>query len=194
MTVTADRPQMLVTEFEELARHAARTIEGARLEFINGHLGGKAVPDGDHGRVIQWLTRICMQHRPDLWLDPTQGLRIETYREGRARPDGSLAPADAFVAQGEWADPTPVLMVVEVTSYDSDTDRRDRVDKPRVYAETGIPVYLLIDRDTCEVKVHSRPDGVRYETVQTLPFGKEVALPDPVGITLDTEPLKNWVR
>ncbi|MGC9376355.1 Uma2 family endonuclease [Streptomyces sp. MH13] len=194
MTVTADRPQMLVTEFEELARHADRSMEGARLEFINGHLGGKAVPDGDHGRVVQWLTRICMQHRPDLWLDPTQGLVIEEYREGRARPDGSLAPAEAFVGQGEWADPTPVLMVVEVTLSDSDTDRRGRVEKPRAYAGTGIPVYLLIDRDTCEIKVHSRPDGGRYETVQTLPFGKEVALPDPVGITLDTEPLKNWVR
>ncbi|GHA45508.1 hypothetical protein GCM10010391_32400 [Streptomyces anthocyanicus] len=91
MSVTSDRPQMLVTEFEERARHADRSTEGARLEFINGHLGGKAVPDGDHGRVIQWLTRICMQHRPDLWLDPTQGLVVEAYRGGRARPDGSLA-------------------------------------------------------------------------------------------------------
>ncbi|MEU7582226.1 Uma2 family endonuclease [Streptomyces sp. NPDC041068] len=194
MTVTSDRPQMLVTEFEEIARSAARAAEGARLEFIHGHIRGKAVPDGDHGRIIQWLIRICMQHNPDLWLDPSQGLVIETYRGGRARPDGSLAPADAFVGQGEWADPAPVLMVVEVTSYDSDTDERDRVEKPRAYAETGIPVYLLIDRDTCEVKVHSQPDGVRYEQVMTLPFGKEVALPDPVGITLDTEPLKNWTR
>ncbi len=135
-----------------------------------------------------------MQHRPELWLDPAQGLTVEEYQQGRARPDGCLVPADAFVGQGEWADPSPVLMVVEVTSYDSDTDRRDRVDKPRAYAETGIPIYLLIDRDTREVKVRSRPDGGRYETVQTLPFGKEVALPEPVGITLDTEPLKNWVR
>lgn len=43
-------------------------------------------------------------------------------------------------------------------------------------------------------QVHCRPDGGRYETVQALPFGKEVALPDPVGIALDTEPLKNRVR
>ncbi|PAK22698.1 hypothetical protein CJD44_33665 [Streptomyces sp. alain-838] len=42
--------------------------------------------------------------------------------------------------------------------------------------------------------MHCRPDGGRYETVQALPFGKEVALPDPVGIALDTEPLKNRVR
>ncbi|MFC0493558.1 hypothetical protein ACFFKE_00920 [Streptomyces mutabilis] len=68
-------------------------------------------------------------------------------------------------------------MVVEVTSYDSDTDRRDRVDKPRARAETGIPVYLLIERDTCEVR--SRPDGGRYETVQRSPSARRSRCPIP---------------
>ncbi|MFB7913585.1 Uma2 family endonuclease [Streptomyces sp. NPDC056061] len=180
--------------FEDLARHAIRAEEALRLEFVNGKLGVKALPDGDHGRIIEWLTRLCMQADPARWLYPEQGLRIETYRKGNARPDGALARSGAFVGQGEWASPDDVLMVVEVTSYDEDTDRRDRVEKPRAYAETGIPVYLLIDRDTCEVKVHSQPDGVRYEQVVTVPYGKTVELPDPVGIELDTEPLKNWVR
>lgn len=39
MTAISDRPQMLPEEFEELARLAARTAEGVRLEFINGKLG-----------------------------------------------------------------------------------------------------------------------------------------------------------
>lgn len=193
MTVVDDR--VLTQEiFEDLARHAIRAEEALRLEFVNGKLGVKAVPDGDHGRIIVWLTQICMQSDPRNWLFGEQGLHIETYRKGNARPDGALARLDNFIGQGEWADPDAVLMVVEVTSYDDDTDRRDRVEKPRAYAETGIPVYLLIDRETCEVKVHSQPDGVRYETVVTVPFGKNVRLPDPVGIELDTEPLKNWVR
>jgi Uma2 family endonuclease len=193
MTAVDDRPQMLPEGFEELARFAAHTQEGLRLEFINGKLGVKAVPDGDHGRIIQWLMRICIQTHPELYLHD-QGLKIQTYRDGRARPDGVLAPSDVFVGVGEWADPDQVLMVVEVTSHDSDTDRRDRVEKPRAYAETGIPVYLLIDRDSCEVTVYSMPDGVRYEQVQIVPFGKQAALPGPVGIVLDTEPLKDWVR
>ncbi|MGW1105133.1 Uma2 family endonuclease [Streptomyces sp. NPDC002540] len=180
--------------FEDLARHAIRAEEAPRLEFVNGKLGVKAAPDGDHGRIIAWLTRICMQSDPGNWLFAEQGLRIEAYRKGNARPDGVLVPLETFVGQGEWASPDGVLMVVEVTSYDEDTDRRDRVDKPRAYAETGIPVHLLIDRDTCEVKVHSQPDGVRYEQVVTVPYGKSVELPGPVGIELDTEPLKNWVR
>lgn len=193
MPPISDRPQMLPQEFEELARLAPRAAEGLRLEFIHGRLVVKPTPDGNHGRVIEWLTRIVLQARPDLYLHD-QGLRIQTYRTGHARPDAVLAPAEAFVGQGDWAAPDDVLMVVEVTSYDSDTDRRDRVEKPRAYAETNIPVYLLIDRDTCEITVYSEPDGVRYEKAQTLPFGKAVTLPEPVAISLDTEPLKNWVR
>ncbi|MGW7225604.1 Uma2 family endonuclease [Streptomyces cyaneofuscatus] len=180
--------------FEELARYALRIEEAPRLEFVHGKLGVKAPADGNLGRIIAWLTRLCTQADPDRWLYANQGLRIEADREGNARPDGSFARSGAFVGQGEWASPDDVLMVVEVTSYDEDTDRRDRVEKPRAYAETGIPVYLLIDRDSCEVKVHSQPDGVRYEQVVTVPYGKTVTLPDPVGIELDTEPLKNWTR
>ncbi|OEJ33664.1 Uma2 family endonuclease [Streptomyces subrutilus] len=194
MTVMTDRPHMLTEEFESLARIGAREIEGLRLEFIDGKLGVKAVPDGDHGLIIEWLLRICIQHRPELFLYGEQGLKVQQYRAGRARPDGILAPSGFMKAQGEWVDPDPVLMVVEVTSYDSDTDRRDRIEKPRAFAETGIPVYLLIDRDSCEVSVHSEPDGRRYETVRTVPFGKDIHLPDPVGITLQTEPLKDWIR
>ncbi|MFJ3697713.1 Uma2 family endonuclease [Streptomyces sp. NPDC090052] len=195
MSVVEERYTVLTQEvFEELARHAIRTDEAVRLEFVNGKLGVKAVPDGDHGRIIEWLTRLCMQADPGLWLYPEQGLRVETYRKGNARPDGALAPSGTFVGQGEWAGADGVLMVVEVTSNDADTDHRDRVEKPRAYAETGIPVYLLIDRDAGEVKVHSLPDGVRYERVTTVPFGKSIELPAPVGIELDTAPLTAWVR
>ncbi|MFE0458522.1 Uma2 family endonuclease [Kitasatospora sp. NPDC058965] len=193
MTALSDHAEVAPGEFEEFALIAGRLAMGIRFELVDGRVGVKHVADGDHGRIIQWLLRICIQARPELFLH-SQGLRIQPYRGGFAIPDGSLAPADAFVGQGEWADPDQVLLVVEVTSYDTDTNLRDRVDKPRAYAETGIPVYLLIDRDSGEVKVHSEPDGTRYGRVLSVPFGKTVALPSPVDITLDTEPLQAWVR
>ncbi|MFC4959226.1 Uma2 family endonuclease [Streptomyces mauvecolor] len=195
MTVMADRPHMLPDEFEALARIAAREREGTRLEFINGVIRSKAIPDGDHNRIIQWLLKVCMQARPDdLFLHPGQGIKAEEYRTGRAIPDAVLAHPDAFVGQGDWVDPDPILMVVEVTSWDSDTHRRDHVEKPQAYAETGIPVYLLIDRAKCEISVYSEPEGRRYANVRTLPFGRDIELPDPVDITLQTEVLKDWVR
>ncbi|WP_308461247.1 Uma2 family endonuclease [Streptomyces sp. Ru73] len=84
-------------------------------------------------------------------------------------------------------------MAVEVTAYDADADRRDRDEKPRAYAEAGIPVYLLIDRCSREITAFSEPDGPRYERMRIAPFGRTIALPDPVNLTLDAEPLKNWV-
>ncbi len=189
MTPRTAKPQMSVQEFEELAR---RSPEFVRLEFIRGKVQVKPVPDGNHGEIVMWLIRQCMQQRPELSLYPEQGLKVEAYRKGRARPDGCLAPQENFAGQGEWAETSGVLMAVEVTSRDGDTDRRDRVEKPDGYAASGIPVYLLIDRDACSVTVHAEPAGGSYRSITTRPFGGAVELPDPVGITLETEKLKDY--
>ncbi|WP_405831920.1 Uma2 family endonuclease [Streptomyces sp. NBC_00105] len=194
MTVMTDRPHMLTEEFEELAFAARNRMEGLQLEFIDGKLRSRALGDGSHGMIVQWLTRICMQHDPELWLHPGRGLKVQAGRDGRAIPNASLAHSGAFAGHGEWSDPDPVLMAVEVTSWNSDTDRRHHQEKPRVYAESGIPVYLVIDRAKFEVSVHSEPAGQRYECVRTVSYGRDVHLPDPVGITLRTEVLKDWVR
>ncbi|MEW2631950.1 Uma2 family endonuclease [Streptomyces sp. NPDC048389] len=179
-----------VEDFEELARKAPETV---RLELINGKLEVKPVPDMPHGAIVMWLLRQCMQQRPELALYPEQGLTVKTYRAGRARADGALAPIDHFITQpGEWADPDGVLMTVEVTSYDCDTGRRDRVDKRDGYAAAGIPVYLLIDRDSDTLVVHSEPEEGIYRLVRTYFYGDTVDLPSPVHITLETEKLKDY--
>ncbi|GAA2354060.1 MULTISPECIES: Uma2 family endonuclease [Streptomyces] len=194
MTVMTERTShMLVEEFEQIASAAPETV---RLELINGRIEEKCVPDGDHETIIMWLLRQCMQSRPELDLHTSQGLKAEEYRQGRVRPDGSLAPVAHFAGHGEWADPDGVLMTVEVTSYDYDTDLRDRVEKPAAYAAAGIPVYLLVDRDACAVIVHTNPDSKSgcYRDIHRAPFGEQVVIPEPVGITLDTEVLKAYVR
>ncbi|MEW2396675.1 Uma2 family endonuclease [Streptomyces sp. NPDC046862] len=194
MTVMAERTsQMSVEEFEAIASASPETVT---LEFINGRIGVKKVADGDHNTIVSWLARRCMRARPDLDLYHGQGLKVESYREGRAKPDAVIAPEAHFAGHGEWADPDGVLMVVEVTSYDSDTDRRDRHEKPAAYGQAGIPLYLLIDRDACTVTVHSTPDRLvgGYRDMHTTKFGERVLVPDPVGFELDTEILKTYVR
>ncbi|MEU6094523.1 Uma2 family endonuclease [Streptomyces sp. NPDC047079] len=195
MTVMADRAssQMPVDLFERIAEFAAREDETVRFELIDGRIGLKKVTNGNHGAIIMWLNRQCMQARPGLDLNPLQGLKVEAYRKGRALPDAVLAPVDHFVGQGDWADPHGVLMAVEVTPYDSDTHNRDRVEKPRAYAEAGIPVYLLIDRDNLSVLVHSDPGPEGwYRDIHTVTMGGKVRLPAPVTIDLDTEELKKY--
>ncbi|MFD8377869.1 Uma2 family endonuclease [Streptomyces sp. NPDC059679] len=194
MTVmTESTSYTLLEAFEKLASTAPETV---RLEFINGRIEEKRVPDGDHDEIIRWLQKRCMQHRTDAWLYGERGLKVEAYRKGRARPDGVLAPEGHFAGDGEWSDPDGVLMTVEVTSYDRDTDRRDRIEKHTAYATAGIPVYLLVDRDAGAVIVHTNPDPKSgcYLDIHRAPFGEQVVITEPVGITLDTDVLKAYVR
>ena len=199
MTVMAERAvqttQMSVEEFEKIAAFAAKeTDDTVRFEFINGRIGVKKVADGDHDTILVWLSKRCMQARPDLDLYQGRGLRVEKYRDGRTRPDAVLVPEEHFAGHGEWADPSGVLMVVEVTSYDSDTDRRDRREKPVAYGAAGILFYLLIDRDSCTVMLYSDPDPeVGYRECRKVPFGDPLLLPEPLGIELDTAKLKQYV-
>ncbi|WP_432132668.1 Uma2 family endonuclease [Streptomyces tendae] len=187
------KPQMSVEDFETIASGAPETVT---LEFIHGRVGVKKARDGDHGTVVSWLTKRCMRARPDLDLCGSQGLRVDAGGHSRARPDAVLTPEAHFAGHGAWAGPDGALMVVEVTCYDPDTDRRNRHEKPAVYGQAGIPLYLLIDRDSCTITVHSGPDrrvgGYRHARVTK--FGETLVLPDPVGIELDTEILKNYVR
>ncbi|MFD7002096.1 Uma2 family endonuclease [Streptomyces mirabilis] len=217
---TAERPQMPIEDFEELASVAPehvrlefvdgrlrtkdplsvedfeelerRAPETVRLEYVNGKLEVKAMPDGNHRSIFMWLLRQCMQQRPDLDLVPESGVKAEAYRKGRARTDGTLAPVDHFRGHGEWSDADGSLMAVEITSRDRDTNRRDRIDKPVGYAEADIPVYLLIDRDNNTVVVFSDPKDGRYQQSRSYPWGSTVELPAPVVITLETEKLKDY--
>jgi Uma2 family endonuclease len=196
MTVMTERAsQMAVEDFETLAEVAENFTVPVRLEFINGRIGAKGMTDGDHSEIVRWLHERCMQFRPDLGVYADGlGLEVETYRQGRARPDLVLAPRRSFAGQGEWGDPQPVLMAVEVTSYDSDTNRRDRREKPAAYAEAGIPVYLLVDRQAGIVTAHFSPSPIGYRGTHMAKFGDRLAIPEPVGFELNTEELKDFVR
>jgi Uma2 family endonuclease len=199
MTVMAERTahvtQMSVDDFEKIAKAAEKQIETVRFEFIDGRIGVKGVPDGDHGEIIRWLQKQCMQAAGGLWpYAGDLGLQVDGYRGARARPDAIVAPEGTFAGQGDWADPDHVAMVVEVTSFDSDTHRRDRVEKPVAYAAAGIPVYLLIDRDACTLTVYCEPSPRGYRDIHSVEFGAKVALPKPLDVELDTEELKDYVR
>ncbi|MFI9827998.1 Uma2 family endonuclease [Streptomyces sp. NPDC051913] len=162
------------------------------MEFIGGRLTVKPGPDGNRSEILAWLQRRWAGQSSGPWLYPYRGLRTEADGGGRVPADGVLAPARHFVGHGEWSDPAGVLMTVEVTARDPETDPYLRVEKPDGYAAAGVPVYLLIDRDDCTVTVFTEPEDGRYRRQLNKPFGATVKLPAPVNITLDTEPLKEF--
>ncbi|MEV0366545.1 Uma2 family endonuclease [Nocardia fusca] len=184
---------MTADEFEELDAAAQRISEGLRLEYLNGLLAAKARPDTNHTRIVQWLARFLVPRRSELWLFADRGLRAGRTGGSRVRPDAILAPASAFAGEGEWSDPQPVFMTIEISSRAQHTELRDRLDKPFLYAATGIPLYFLIDRGAAEVSVYSEPEDGRYSTKVTVPFGTDIEIPEPLGVFLATDPLADWL-
>ncbi|KAB8186233.1 Uma2 family endonuclease [Nonomuraea phyllanthi] len=79
-----------------------------------------------------------------------------------------------------------VLMAAEVVSPSS--VRIDRVDKLRLYALGGVPVYLLIDpvSESPSATVYSDIKDGEYRAITSVPMGKPLHLPDPIDFELDT--------
>lgn len=104
------------------------------------------------------------------------------------------APDIALVADGAEEDERgrhdyrDVRLVAEVVSHGS---RRDDYEaKLTVYAESGVPTYVIADPKTGYAHVHHAPRNGRYTDVATYAFGTEFTLPAP-AVTVVTE---GWPR
>ncbi|QNP71955.1 Uma2 family endonuclease [Streptomyces roseirectus] len=153
-----------------------------------GELEIRAFGDGTHACLRMWLPRRFLALCPGHDLCPGVGLRTEADGEGRYVPDGVLAPSGHFAGQGDWADPSGVLLALEITSRDHHTNQRARLDKPFGYAEAGIPVYLLVDRNSASSTVHSEPLNGRYQQVRSVPWEAGIRVPLGSGAGVVTLP------
>ncbi|MFF4617920.1 Uma2 family endonuclease [Nonomuraea jabiensis] len=101
------------------------------------------------------------------------------------QPDYVLWPDDCKRWGNELLSPG-VLMVSEVVSPSSVRD--DREEKVRLYALGKVPVYLLIDQVAASpsATVYSAIEDGVYRTIESVPMGKQLYLPDPINFELDT--------
>src|ERR1700734_2303757 len=78
------------------------------------------------------------------------------------------------------------LLVAEVVSPHS--RREDREGKPQGSAQSGVPLYVLIDRFASPpaVTLFSEPGEDGYGKRQVAAAGEPLRLPKPFGIALDT--------
>ncbi|GAA0904886.1 Uma2 family endonuclease [Streptomyces thermoalcalitolerans] len=164
---------------------SAAAPEGWRVELIEGDIHVTPPANGEHEEIVSELSGQVRDHRKDLGRYTGIGLFVPgASKSGKVEPDLVLAPKGSFADQEEYHDPSPVLMVVEVTSPSTgDNDRRKKI---LGYARAGIPVYLLIDREAGQVVVHSQPEGDKYTSRVAYELSAVVPLPEPLGFDLDT--------
>ncbi|MFI6596871.1 Uma2 family endonuclease [Nonomuraea sp. NPDC050536] len=188
MTATMDASAGIGMTPEQFQRFAAGAPEGYRVEQINGEVYVTPPAGGDHDINVAEIASQILAHHGQWWTFENRGLMIKDYRNGHSIPDGVVVDSRrAFAGQPEWADASPVLALIEVTS--SGHEDQDRIGKRDAYARAGIGMYLLVDRQRREVTVFSAPEDDRYGDVHTVPYGKPLALPEPLVFTLDTSSL-----
>jgi Uma2 family endonuclease len=162
-------------------------IPGHRIELIDGEIVVSPSASLRHsGAVDELIDALIDVKRKHGWRIHTNvTVHIAATRE-RLIPDLMIAPKDAPRFDDNELLAPGVLLVAEVVSPSS--QRRDRVAKPRAYAQGGVPLYLLIDQlaDPAAVTLFSDPHETSYRSCDRATGGRPVRLPEPFGIALDT--------
>ncbi|MFD5767144.1 Uma2 family endonuclease [Streptomyces sp. NPDC127049] len=162
--------------------------EGCKVEIIEGIITVAPSPANQHNSIAEEIQRRLYRVIPDdLGVYQTQAVAIPA-RAGMYIPDLLVAPKGALREfDGHSIPAAEAELVVEITSQSN--ANHDRIAKAAGYATAGVPLYLLVDRwapGGPTVTLYGQPTGEVYRVLSAAPFGEEIHLPAPFGLTLDT--------
>ena len=161
-------------------------VEGFSMEYIHGEIIITASPNTIHNRIVNLVLDRFSSQRFTCW--STQAIAIHGYPD-RTIPDLTVTGADLADEYFQVIPSESVLFVLEVVSPSRPSIRRDYEDKPEIYAQGHIPLYLLVDPNIGTWLLHSDPDSERgeYRTIHKGSFGELVQLPAPVEASIPTD-------
>ena len=180
-TAKTDLAAAAASEFADLERlwYEMDWPPGSQVELIGGELVVSPTGSVWHSAAVNELMEqlFALKRRRGWAFHTNLTAHIPPTRE-RLIPDLMIAPKGSRPFS-EWE------LVAEVVSPSS---RRNREQKPRVYAQGGVPLYVLIDRFAGPpvVTLFSEPGEDGYGKSQVAAAGEPLRLPKPFGITLDT--------
>lgn len=184
MSVVTDRLHRVVEEM---------LPDAFRAEIVDGELiVTAATPFFRHALVIRALRRAIGEVAGLIDLEVTTVALPATDEE--FVPDLAYYRAEEIDPEGWIGTAHSLVLAVEVVSgHDGgNAARRDREDKARGYAASGVPLYLLVDEPRRAVVLHSLPTydpaakADRYSKIVQVPYGERLELPGPFLTSIDT--------
>jgi Uma2 family endonuclease len=152
--------------------------DAPRVELSDGALLVVASPSGAHQKINWKLVSWLEQHLPK-GFEPQLAVGLVTGYRSTLEPDALVlhSPVDL---DHHFFEADQAVVAVEIVS--PGTRRRDRLEKPALYAAAGVPHYWRIEQSPVHVFAYDLIDG-RYELaadsteelVLTAPF--EIRLP-----------------
>lgn len=156
--------------------------DGRRRELLDGVLIVSPSPTRVHqtiaGRLMVTLEDGC----PDEY-DVTQGVEVRISRTRSFIPDVLVTTAEAAARNPAHYAPHEVALAVEIVS--PSTRSIDRVLKPALYAQAGIPFYWRVEVEDGGIVVHThRIDPVDEVYTETGRWTKYVDTGEPFPVNL----------
>jgi Uma2 family endonuclease len=170
-------PKVTVDEYHQMIKDGVFD-DGDPIELIEGYLVQKMPHNTPHASGVHKLSKRLMRLAPPGWEARSQ-LPI-TLADSEPEPDVVLAKGDEAAFDAHHPLPAELGLVAEV----ADSSRySDRIEKGRIYARAGIPVYWIVNVADRRVEVYTDPDTAAnppaYKTRTDYQPG------DMVPITLD---------
>ncbi|KFK90764.1 hypothetical protein IX27_07070 [Streptomyces sp. JS01] len=161
--------------------------EGCKVEIIEEIVTVSPPPSTDHNVTAELLQRSLYTVIPGEWgIYQTLGLSLPG-RGGLYIPDLVVVPREVLSGPGHQIPAEEARLVVEITSRAN--ANHDRVSKVNGYAKAGVELFLLLDpwhsgRPTATL--YGEPENGTYRVLETVEYGRELTLPEPFGLVLDT--------
>lgn len=158
--------------------------DGMRHELVDGALLVSPPPTVGHQRVTTRLTLLLgAAASSEFEVMEGPGVRLSSSRV--LQPDVVVASRAALAVDMRDAPPSAVRLAVEVMSPSSMTN--DRVTKPTLYAEAGIPTYMRVELagSGAPVVYVYRLEGKTYRESARVPAGQRVTLTEPFEVAFD---------
>lgn len=134
--------------------------DAPRVELSDGVMVVVPTPSIGHQQIGNLLWMWLRQHAPDD-LEPATAVGVAVAMKDSLEPDVLLIHHPLSLVH-HFVLPDQAALVVEVVS--PGTRRRDRLEKPAVYAAAGIPHYWRIEQNPVHVFAYDLVDG-SYELV-----------------------------
>ncbi len=151
--------------------------DGHRYEIVDGSLHVTPPLDGPHEAIVRALVTTLRGAAPDGWWVCAR-LGIECGASN-VIPDVTVLRPDSSGAI--WSDPADVALVVEVETPAS--SRYDRLLKPAVYADAGIPAYWRIAPGPA-LHIYELDEQDAYTRRRTIEGPELITLRDPYPIRI----------
>lgn len=165
--------------------------DGRRRELLDGVLLMSPSPTRTHQTIAGRLMVALDEECPDGY-DVTQAVEVRINRTRSFIPDVLVTTATAAAREPAKYEPHEVVLAIEIVS--PSTRSIDRVLKPALYAQAGIPFYWRIETEGALEVVTYRIDAVNEVYTETGRWTKFVDTGEPFPINLPISRITPRVR